>query len=225
MLSFQLGRKFIIQFLSLLSSSLVTKSATIICVKKQCVLYPTVLAFSTISNPKVYFFHEWIRAKKTGSSALIWWAFNCAIKLSQSTRSPVCPWAEMEFSINHRKYCLYILTTFTASNSRKYHVQNCILSFSVIWDFFLLLVLFLLNFRDKRANLLHSLCIFQWRVILEGSFKITLNVIIWSQVSKTLITFERMCLNDLHWTYIQFILHTQRARKTFSGRNTMYALI
>lgn len=91
--------------------------------------------------------------------------------------------------------------------------------------FFLLLVLFLLNFRDKRANLLHSLCIFQWRVILEGSFKITLNVIIWSQVSKTLITFERMCLNDLHWTYIQFILHTQRARKTFSGRNTMYALI
>lgn len=136
MLSFRLGRKFIIQFLSLLSSSLVTKSATIICVKKQCVLYPTVLAFSTISNPKVYFFHEWIRAKKTGSSALIWWAFSCAIRLSQSTRSPVCPWAEMEFSINHQKYCLCILTTFTASKSRKYHVQNCILSFSVIWDFF-----------------------------------------------------------------------------------------
>lgn len=62
-------------------------------------------------------------------------------------------------------------------------------------------------------------------VILEGSFKITLNVIIRSQVTKTLITFERRRLNDLHWTYIQFVLHTQQARKTFSGRNTIYALI
>lgn len=66
---------------------------------------------------------------------------------------------------------------------------------------------------------------FPRRVILEGSFKITLNVIIWSQVSKTLITFERICLNDLHWTSIQFVLHTQQARKIFSGRNTIYALI
>lgn len=76
-----------------------------------------------------------------------------------------------------------------------------------------------------KGNLFHFLCTHQWRTILGASFKITLNVIIWFQVNKTLITLERRCLSDIPWTYIQFVLLRQQPRKTFNDRNTMYSLI
>lgn len=76
-----------------------------------------------------------------------------------------------------------------------------------------------------KVNLFRFLFIYQWRTIFGASFKITLNVIICFQVSKTLITFERRCLSDITWTYIQFVLLRQPPRKTFSDRNTMYSLI
>ena len=76
----------------------------------------------------------------------------------------------------------------------------------------------------RKVNLFHFSCIHQWKTILGPSFKITLNVIIWFQVSKTLITFEGRCLNDIPWSYIQFVLLRQQPRKTFADRNTMYSL-
>lgn len=76
-----------------------------------------------------------------------------------------------------------------------------------------------------KVNLFHFSFIYQWKTILRGPFKITLNVVIWFQVSKTLITFERRCLNDIPSTYIQFVLLRQPSRKTFSDRNTMCSLI
>ena len=77
----------------------------------------------------------------------------------------------------------------------------------------------------RKVNLYHFSCIHQWKTILGTSFKIILNVIIWFQVSKTLITFEGRCLNDIPWSYIQFVLLRQQPRKTFTDRNTMYSLI
>lgn len=58
-----------------------------------------------------------------------------------------------------------------------------------------------------------------------GLSKGTLNGIIWFQASKALITFERRCLSDIPWTYIQYVLLRQQPRKTFSDRNTMGNLI
>lgn len=58
-----------------------------------------------------------------------------------------------------------------------------------------------------------------------GLSKSTVNGIIWFQASKALIAFERRSLNDIPWTYIQFVLLRQQPRKTFSDRNTMCDLI